>query len=95
MLHYEKCAPAIATLEDKKRILEKVKLRLPLYKKGDEESTFKIAEHYQTAISNGKWTLTAEGIPTIEDKDERNVWLFEGKYTFTTVHEAIEYWKEL
>jgi len=98
LLHYEKCAPAIATPEDKKRILEKVKLHLPLYKKGDEESTFKIAEHYQMAISNGTWTLehlVAEGIPTIEDKDERNAWLFEGKYTFTTVHEAIEYLKEL
>lgn len=40
LLHYEKSAPAIATPEDKKHILEKVKLHLPLYKKGDEESTF-------------------------------------------------------
>ena len=98
LLHYERCAPAIVSPEDKKRILDKVKSRLPLYKKGDEESTFKIAERYETAVTNGKWTLqqlVKEGIPSIEDRDERNAWLFAGKYTFTTVHEAIEYLKEL
>ncbi|WP_378957077.1 RloB domain-containing protein [Pelosinus sp. sgz500959] len=98
LLHYERCAPAIASPEDKKRILDKVKQHMPLYKKGDERATAMIAEQYQTATINGKWTLqqlVAVGMPTIEDKDERNAWLFEGKYTFTTVHEAIEYLKTL
>lgn len=98
LLHYERCAPGITSPEDKKRILDKVKSHLPLYRKGDEESTFTIAKQHQTAINNGKWTLeqlVAVDIPTIEDKDERNAWLFAGQHTFTTVHEAVEYLKEL
>ena len=93
LLHYERCAPGITSPEDKKRILDKVKSHLPLYRKGDEESTFKIAEQHQTAINNGKRTLqqlVAVGITTIEEKDERNAWLFAGQHTFTTVHEAGE-----
>lgn len=100
LLHYERTAPAIATPEDKKRILDKVKRYEPSYEKGNEATTFSIAAHYPLAVDNGKWSLQrllSEGLPTIEDEDEdeRNAWLFEAKHTFTTVHEAIEYLSEL
>ena len=42
-------------------------------------------------MDDGRWTLEClkrEGMP--EDKDQRDQWLYQGKYTFTTVHEALE-----
>jgi hypothetical protein len=67
---------------------------VPHYEKGNYEATCEIAKHYEKAIDNGKWTLISlveDGLPTLEDSDERNCWLYQGTHTFTTVHEAIEF----
>ncbi|MDD2402886.1 MAG: hypothetical protein PHD60_11925 [Clostridia bacterium] len=55
-------------------------------------------KNYETAIVNGKWTLISlvdDGLPTLEDTDDRNCWLYQGTHTFTTVHEAIEFLRTL
>lgn len=94
LLHYERTAPAIASPADKERIKERVKRYVPHYEKGNYEATCAIAKHYGKAIENGKWTLVSlveDGLPTLEDSDERNCWLYQGTHTFTTVHEAIEF----
>lgn len=94
LLHYERTAPAIAFPFDKEHIKNQVKRHVPLYKKGDYISTCKIAENYETAIDNGKWTLISlvdDGLPSLEDTDNRNCWLYQGTHTFTTVHETIEF----
>lgn len=98
LLHYERTAPAIASPADKERIKDRVKRHVPLYEKGDYDSTCEIAKNYETAIKNGKWTLISlvnDGLPTLEDTDNRNCWLYQGAHTFTTVHEAIEFLIEL
>jgi len=97
-LHYERTAPAIASPADKERMKDLVKRQVPLYKKGDYDATCEIAKHYETAIENGKWTLISlvdDGLPNLEDTDNRNRWLYQGTHTFTTVHEAIEFLIEL
>lgn len=94
LLHYERTAPAIVSLADKERIKNRVKRHVPLYEKGDYQTTCEIAKNYETAIENGKWTLISlqdDGLPTMEETDERNCWLFQGSRTFTTVHEAVEF----
>jgi hypothetical protein len=98
LLHYERTAPAIASPADKERIKERVKRYVPHYEKGNYEATCAIAKHYEKAIDNGKWTLISlveDGLPTLEDSDERNCWLYQGTHTFTTVHEAIKFLIEL
>ncbi|NLM47157.1 MAG: RloB domain-containing protein [Firmicutes bacterium] len=94
LLHYERTAPAIATPADKERIKERLKKYVPYYAKGNCEAIREIARHHRKAIENGKWTLLSlveDGLPTLEDCDERNCWLFLGTHTFTTVHEALEF----
>jgi len=94
LLHYERTAPAIASPADKERMKDRVKRHVPLYEKGDFGATCEIAKNYETAIENGKWTLISlvdDGLPTLEDTDNRNRWLYQGTHTFTTVHEAIEF----
>lgn len=94
LLHYERVRPSIVSPADKARIKENVKRHIPLYEKGDFKSTCEIARNYETAIENGKWTLVSlvdDGLPTREDNDTRNRWLYQGTHTFTTVHEAIEF----
>lgn len=94
LLHYERTAPAIASPADKARMKDRMKRHVPLYEKGDYDSTCEIAKNYETAIENGKWTLISlvdDGLPTLEDTDNRNRWLYQGTHTFTTVHEAIEF----
>lgn len=39
--------------------------------------------------------LKNDGLPTLEDTDERNKWLYRSSLTFTTVHEAIIYLESL
>lgn len=98
LLHYERTAPAIVTPADKERIKERVKRHVPLYEKGDYNTTREIARNHDTAIENGKWTLISledDGLPSVEDSDDRNCWLFQGNHTFTTVHEAIEFLIEI
>ena len=94
LLHYERTSPAVASPADKDLIKDQVKRYVPFYKKGDYVSTCEIAKNYETAIENGKWTLISlvdDGLPNLEDTDNRNFWLYQGTHTFTTVHEAIEF----
>ena len=98
LLHYERTAPAIASPADKERMKDLVKRKVPLYKKGDYDAICEIAKNYETAIVNGKWTLVSlvdDGLPTLEDTDDRNCWLYQGTHTFTTVQEAIEFLRTL
>lgn len=98
MLHYQMMAPPIVTLADKERVLHQLIQKVPGYKKGDQSSIFKIAKEYPTGIINGQKTLRnlqSEGLPTLEDTDERNQWLHQSGKTFTTVQEAIEFLQSL
>ena len=98
MLHYQMFAPAISTVPDKERIRHLLETRMPGYKKGDKDTINKIAEHYSTAVRNGSRTfhnLLSEGLPTLEDTDDRNFWLYQSSKTFTTVQEAIVYLESL
>lgn len=91
LLHYERVRPAIASPAEKERMLGKVQGYVPSYVKGDQKATDEIAANYARAVENGRWTLEclkAEGLP--ETEEQRDKWLFQGKHTFTTVHEAIE-----
>ncbi len=96
LLHYERCAPSLVLPGDKEKMLERVRSFVPQYQKGNIKSTAEIAKHFDEAIKNGEWTLALlenQGIPT--DPQKRDRWLFEGDYTFTTVHEAIVFLKNL
>lgn len=98
MLHYKYFAPSIDTEADKINMLKSVVEEEPAYKKGDRKSTAKIAEKYKTANENAKKVLrnlSSEGLPSLEDTDERNLWLSKTCKTFSTVFEAIEYLENL
>ena len=98
MLHYEFLSPSIQTKAEKERMIKKVIEMEPTYEKGDLISTSKIAEHYLTAVKNAKKTilnLLQDGLPGIEETDERNEWLCKNCPTFSTVFEAIEYLESL
>ena len=92
MLHYEMYAPPIQTVADKARVINRLFSKEPLYKKGDSAITAKIARAYPTAVTNAKRTVSSllqDGLPGIEDTDERNHWLCQKCLTFSTVYEAI------
>lgn len=98
MLHYEYVAPNIQTEAEKINMLKRVVEKEPTYKKGDKNSAFKIAERYKTANKNAKKVLKnllSDGLPSLEDTDERNIWLSKSSKTFSTVFEAIEYLENL
>lgn len=98
MLHYELLAPAISTVADKERMLHRLEQKVPGYEKGNQETTNCIAAQYPTAVQNSKrvlYNLLGEGLPTLEDTDERNRWLHQSSKTFTTVQEAIVYLESL
>lgn len=98
MLHYKKYSPVIKTTADKERILHELQAKEKTYKKGDEKSTFHIAENYQTAVKNAKdifQSLLKDGLPGLIETDERNKWLYTCSKTFTTVFEAIEFLESL
>ena len=66
----------------------------PTYEKGDYPSTARIAENYHTAVKNAEKTLhnlISDGLPCLEDTDERNHWLCTNCKTFSTVNEAISF----
>lgn len=68
----------------------------PGYEKGDHVTTRKIAEKIDQAIVNGDWVLNhIDGLPTLEDNDVRNRWLYQSTLTFTTVQEAIKFLESL
>ncbi|MBQ2633403.1 MAG: RloB domain-containing protein [Oscillospiraceae bacterium] len=99
MLHYNNYCPAsILTVAEKARVIEDLKEQEPTYKKGDLSSIFKIAEHYHRASEHAKENfrrLLDEGMPGLEDTDERNQWLCRNCFTFSTVFEAIEFLESL
>lgn len=94
MLHYEMYTPSIQTVAEKQRVMERLLTKEPNYKKGSVAITAKIAKRYLIAASNAKWTvcnLSQQGLPDIEDTDERNHWLCQKCLTFSTVYEAIDF----
>ena len=94
LLHYKCVSPPISTVAHKESMLRQVRSEVPEYQKGDQTSTWKIAKHYKTALENAQsilYRLQQDGLPTLEDTDERNRWLFCSSFTFTTVHEAIQF----
>ena len=98
MLHYQMMAPALTTVADKERMRHLLESKVPGYEKGDKRTTTQIAQQYPTAIRNGRKVLEnlqGEGLPALEDTDERNQWLHQSSKTFTTVHEAVSYLEEL
>lgn len=98
MLHYQMLAPTFSNTVDKENIRRKLEKKVPGYKKGDKDTIGKIAECYRTAAKNGTQVLSNlmnEGLPTLEDTDERNKWLHQSGKTFTTVQEAIKFLEEL
>lgn len=98
MLHYKYYIPAIQTVAEKEKVIADIKMQEPLYEKGSKEITFKIAENYQRAMKNAKKTvnkLLEDGLPGMEDTDERNQWLCRKCLTFSNVYEAIEYLESL
>ena len=98
MLHYKMFAPPLLEVADKERIIAEVKNREPLYEKGNETVTARIAERYPTAMDNARKimsNLLSEGLPGLEDTDERNEWLCKQCKTFSNVNEAIEFLEQL
>lgn len=98
MLHYKLYAPRIESVADKERVLGEVVQKEPHYEKGDYPSTARIAERYAIAVSNADKilrNLQQEGLPCLEDSDERNRWLYLSSKTFSTVNEAISYLEQL
>lgn len=94
MLHYKCFAPSIETEAEKDKMLRSVVAKESTYEKGDRNSTAKIAKRYKTANENAKIVLRnllPDGLPSLDDTDERNVWLSESSKTFSTVFEAVEY----
>lgn len=98
MLHYKLFAPSIETVADKERMKADVIKQEPLYEKGDYDSTARIAANYPTAVANAAQTvrnLLPQGLPGLEDTDERNQWLYRNCLTFSTVYEAITFLENL
>ena len=98
MLHFKMFAPPVLTVADKNRMLSEVIAAEPTYEKGNYTATARIAEQYPTAVKNARKTLynlLAEGLPGLEDTDERNHWLYTNCKTFSTVNEAIEFLEQL
>lgn len=74
--------------------MAKLLTKVPDYEKGNLNVTFKIAQNYPTAVRNAKKTvsnLLQDGLPGLEDTDERNRWLCQKCLTFSTVYEAIDF----
>lgn len=98
MLHYKMFAPPVLSISDKEKMLAEVVAREPAYVKGDYTVTARIAENYPTAVTNAEKTvrnLLSDGLPGLEDTDERNQWLHTHCKTFSTVFEAIRYLEQL
>lgn len=96
--HYEMYTPPIQTVAEKERVMTKLLMKEPHYKKGDEAITVKIGQNYPTAVQNAKQTvsnLLQQGLPCLEDTDERNRWLCQKCMTFSNVYEAIDYLSSL
>lgn len=98
MLHYRLFAPPVLTVPEKEQMLRQVIKEEPTYKKGNYIATARIAQHYPTAVKNAGivlQNLLKEGMPCLEDTDERNLWLWKNCRTFSTVQEAITFLESL
>lgn len=98
MLHYRLFAPPVLTVPEKEQMLRQVIKEEPTYKKGNYTATARIAQHYPTAVKNAGivlQNLLKEGMPGLEDTDERNLWLCKNCRTFSTVQEAISFLESL
>ena len=96
LLHYKKICPSIQNVADKENILKMLQNECPGYEKGDSATTRKIAERLENAIENGNWVLEhVEGLPTLDDNDVRNRWLYQSSLTFTTVQDALKFLESL
>ena len=98
MLHYKMFAPPVLSVSDKEKMLAEVVAREAAYVKGDYAATAHIAENYPKAVINAEKTvrnLLSDGLPSLEDTDERNHWLHTSCKTFSTVYEAINYLEQL
>lgn len=94
MLHYEMYTPPIQTVAEKQRVIERLHSKEPNYQKGDTATTARIAQNYPKAVIHSKQTvlnLLSQGLPGLEDTDERNRWLCQKCLTFSNVYEAIEF----
>ena len=94
MLHYKMFAPPVLSVAEKENMLKEVAKKEPTYVKGNYAATARIALHYPTAVINAANTvrnLLQDGLPGLEDTDERNQWLHNSCKTFSTVYEAINY----
>lgn len=94
MLHYEMYTPPIQTVAEKQRVIERLLSKGPNYQKGDTATTARIAQNYPKAVIHSKQTvlnLLSQGLPGLEDTDERNRWLCQKCLTFSNVYEAIEF----
>ena len=83
MLHYDMYAPSIQTVAEKQRVMDRLLAKEPNYRKGDAAVTAKIAQNYPTAVINARQTvsnLLQQGLPGLEDTDERNRWLCQKPY---------------
>lgn len=98
MLHYRLFAPPVLTVPEKEQMLRQVIKEEPTYKKGNYIATARIAQHYPKAVKNAGivlQNLLKEGMPGLEDTDERNLWLCKNCRTFSTVQEAISFLESL
>ena len=98
MLHYRLFAPPVLTVPEKEQMLLQAIKEEPTYKKGNYIATARIAQHYPTAVKNAGivlQNLLKEGMPGLEDTDERNLWLCKKCRTFSTVQEAVSFLESL
>ena len=98
MLHYKMFSPPVLEVADKERMLAEVVAREASYVKGDYEATARIAERYPIAVEHAEKILVnllSDGLPGLEDTDERNQWLCKQCKTFSTVNEAITFLEQL
>lgn len=98
MLHRKFYVPSIQSVAEKERVISELKSEEPQYVKGNYNITSKIAKDYPIAVKNAKKTvkrLVDEGLPGLEETDERNRWLCRKCLTFSTVYEAIEFLESL
>lgn len=99
LLHYEKIQPLIVTVRDKENILKRLSSKdcCAGYKKGDKDTTWRIAERYEMAIENGIWCLTRiydelKGVATEEEITKK---LYFTDSTFTNTHQAVQHLLDL
>lgn len=98
MLHYKMYAPPLQSVAEKERVIAEIKTKETDYFKGDYSTIARIAENYPVAVANGEKTLhnlLPDGLPGMEDTDERNKWLCVNCKTFSNVYEAINYLESL